>query len=134
MLLIFYSKKLTQKNKTQKELASINNTIENKILHKKKAIDKYFDEIISKEDYDNYIRLINKELENLNSNKQKLELELTADDQEIVFAELSTSLHSILELDKLTPDILHRFIEKIEIKQDGTPRIFYRFPGVLLTH
>ncbi|WP_420490293.1 DUF4368 domain-containing protein [Neobacillus drentensis] len=28
---------------------------------------------------------------------------------------------------ELTPEILHRLIDRIEIKADGSPRIFYRF-------
>ena len=30
-------------------------------------------------------------------------------------------------IDDLTPDIVSRLIDKIEISQDGTPRIYYRF-------
>lgn len=34
---------------------------------------------------------------------------------------------SIIDLKELTSDILNRFIERIEIKPDGTPKIHYRF-------
>jgi len=32
-----------------------------------------------------------------------------------------------IDFQELTPDILHRLIERIEIKADGSPRIIYRF-------
>ncbi|WP_423219460.1 DUF4368 domain-containing protein [Clostridium botulinum] len=34
---------------------------------------------------------------------------------------------SVFDLKELTPYILNRFIEKIEIKSDRTPKIHYRF-------
>ncbi|WP_407648433.1 hypothetical protein [Gottfriedia endophytica] len=37
-------------------------------------------------------------------------------------------------MDTLTPELLHRIIERIEIKADGSARIFYRFsvPSALI--
>ncbi|WP_231392031.1 MULTISPECIES: DUF4368 domain-containing protein [unclassified Paenibacillus] len=36
-------------------------------------------------------------------------------------------MEEFLLFDELTPEILHRLIDRIEIKADGSPRIFYRF-------
>ncbi|MGG1657570.1 DUF4368 domain-containing protein [Geobacillus thermopakistaniensis] len=40
---------------------------------------------------------------------------------------LKQELAQFLNFDELTPEILHRLIDRIEIKADGTPKIFYRF-------
>jgi site-specific DNA recombinase len=40
---------------------------------------------------------------------------------------LKQELTQFLNFDELTPEILHRLIDRIEIKADGTPKIFYRF-------
>ncbi|WP_369973759.1 DUF4368 domain-containing protein [Paenisporosarcina sp. OV554] len=40
---------------------------------------------------------------------------------------IQNQLAQITKLDSLTPELLHRLIERIEIKADGTARIFYRF-------
>ncbi|WP_286161369.1 DUF4368 domain-containing protein [Clostridium sp. KNHs214] len=32
-----------------------------------------------------------------------------------------------MDLKELTPEILNRFLERIEVKSDETPKIFYRF-------
>ncbi len=42
--------------------------------------------------------------------------------------EINNIRDSITSFDELTPEILHRFIKRIEVKEDGSPRIFYRFP------
>jgi hypothetical protein len=36
----------------------------------------------------------------------------------------------------VTPDLLHRLIERLEIKADGSERVFYRFslPSAIILH
>ncbi|WP_422677807.1 DUF4368 domain-containing protein [Bacillus smithii] len=34
---------------------------------------------------------------------------------------------TFLNFDELTPEILHRLINRIDVKEDGTPIIYYRF-------
>lgn len=41
--------------------------------------------------------------------------------------ELDGLKEKIIDLKELTPEVLNRFVERIEIKAYGTPRIFYRF-------
>lgn len=37
-----------------------------------------------------------------------------------------------LQLNELSTEMLHRLVDRIEIKEDGSPRIFYRFSNELL--
>ena len=41
--------------------------------------------------------------------------------------ELDKLKEKIIDLKELTPEVLNRFVERIEVKADGTPKIFYRF-------
>jgi site-specific DNA recombinase len=40
---------------------------------------------------------------------------------------LHKELSKFTKIDTLTPELLHRLIERIEFKADGSARIFYRF-------
>lgn len=44
-----------------------------------------------------------------------------------IFELLRSTLFGIVDFNELNTDMLHRFMEKIEIKADGSPRIHYRF-------
>ncbi|MED3561471.1 DUF4368 domain-containing protein [Bacillus xiapuensis] len=48
-------------------------------------------------------------------------------DNALAINEIKQQLDGFIEIQELTPEILHRFIERIEIKADGGPRFFYRF-------
>ncbi|WLV25325.1 DUF4368 domain-containing protein [Aciduricibacillus chroicocephali] len=40
---------------------------------------------------------------------------------------LKHELLHFLNFDELTPEILHRLINRIDVKEDGTPVVHYRF-------
>jgi site-specific DNA recombinase len=40
---------------------------------------------------------------------------------------LKQELLQFLNFDELTPEMLHRLINRIDVKEDGTPIIHYRF-------
>ncbi|MGM0836546.1 MAG: recombinase family protein [Bacillota bacterium] len=99
---------------------------------KKKALDDYYDEMITKEEYEEYSAMLNEDLKVLIENKALCDRpkDITAKKQS--FEKLKGTLRSIIDFDKLTPEVLHRLIDKIEIKADGSPRIHYRFSNPLL--
>ena len=37
-----------------------------------------------------------------------------------------------IHFNKLTPEMLHRLVDRIEIKEDGSPKIYYRFANDFL--
>lgn len=121
-----------QRVNDEKQIISIDNEVTKLKNRKKKALDDYYDEKIPKEDYDDYTHTINQDINELILKKQELEATFTSQDDQIVFTKLKNSLESFLEFKQLTPEILHRLIDKIEIKADGSPRIFYRFSNPLL--
>jgi site-specific DNA recombinase len=94
---------------------------------KKKTLNLLVDDIISKEEYDEFINDINKQIDDLSLMKQQAESSLQTTDGELAIQELKQSLEAFMDFKELTPEILHRLIDRIEIKADGSPRIFYRF-------
>ena len=95
------------------------------ILQKKrKFINLLADEIITRDDYHESVEAINLELNELI--KQKNELMESENTIEIL-EKLKKELLQFLNFDELTEDMLHRLIDRIEVKADGSPIIYYRF-------
>ena len=115
------------KKKSEKEIKSISKQIESFKSKKKKALGKLIEEIISKDEYDMFTSDINEQMKCLELKRNELEAALRQEQSPSLLKSLEEIKDSVLDLNELTPEILHRFIEKIEIKSDGTPRIHYRF-------
>lgn len=113
-----------QKKKAEKDLNACTKEIETLKLQKSKAIEFLVNEVITKNDYDEYVKDLNVKINKLETVKHQ--------NQSIISQKFDSSIikdltDCVLNLKELTPDILNRFIERIEIKTDGTPKIFYRF-------
>jgi site-specific DNA recombinase len=87
---------------------------------------------ISKEDYDDFIFNINEEIKNISSSIIDIENSLNNYENEIAINELIQQIEALLRFKHLSPEILHRLIDKIGIIADGSPRIYYRFSDHLL--
>jgi site-specific DNA recombinase len=61
--------------------------------------------------------------------EQKNELLSLMESEDVIetMEKLKKELLQFLNFDELTEDILHRLINRIEVKEDGTPIIHYRF-------
>ncbi|WP_256358481.1 DUF4368 domain-containing protein [Bacillus sp. sid0103] len=57
---------------------------------------------------------------------QEQETYLQTKDDETSLYELKKQLEVFVEFKELTPELLHRLIEKIEIKADGKAKVHYR--------
>ena len=107
--------------KYEEELNSLNSKIS-------KSISLLMDGTITKAHYDLFISENSariKYLENKILESKKI-LDKFYDDS--LLQELNKIKDTIISLDELTPETLHRFIKRIEVKEDGSPRIFYRVP------
>lgn len=117
--------KINQQN--TKQTSSIESDIEKLKTRKRKARDKNLDGGMTDEEYSEYVIDINQRLNDLANQKCKLEESLKHNKDTLAFTELKQLLDESLSFKELTPEILHRLIDRIEIKADGSPRIFYRF-------
>ncbi|MGX1984065.1 DUF4368 domain-containing protein [Thermolongibacillus altinsuensis] len=70
---------------------------------------------------------INKQIDDLSLMKKQAESSLQTTNDELAIRELKQSIEAFMDFKELTPEILHRLIDRIEIKADGSPRILYRF-------
>lgn len=115
------------KQSIQKQLEKLDKQLEIIKDRKRKYINMLAEEIITQEEYRDNVEANNIEINELAEKKNDLlavmENEQTAGNIE----KLKQELLQFLNFDELTPEILHRFINCIEVKDDGTPFIHYRF-------
>ncbi|GGB62294.1 hypothetical protein GCM10011409_44360 [Lentibacillus populi] len=94
---------------------------------KMKFINMLVDGKVTQEDYNEGIAANNFEINELISERDTL-LSTIEDQKANDSTEyLKQELIEFLNFEELTPEILHRLISKIEVKEDGTPIIHYRF-------
>ncbi|WP_175987053.1 recombinase family protein [Bacillus sp. Marseille-Q1617] len=116
-----------QKQKDEKKFKDIETEIEKFKKRKKRALDDYYDGNTTKEEYNEYVDVTNKEIEALLLNRQHLLSSVNTKDDTLAFTEIRNRLEEFKDIKELTPNILHRLIERIEITADGNARIHYRF-------
>ncbi len=112
---------------SKKSLETIEAKISKLILRKNNDLSKFIDDYISKDDYDNIIKIINLEISELKTKKLLLENQMSTK----LAHDLSSGMYYFKSIassiNDLTPDVVNRLIDKIEVSEDGTPRIYYRF-------
>ncbi|WP_286230564.1 recombinase family protein [Neobacillus mesonae] len=121
------TKVIQQKKNSEKQIIALEKELDILKQKKKKSLNLFIDEKISKADYDEFVSDMNDTMKSLSSKIEQLKLSLEAKNDEIAINEVKQQLDTFIDFNELTSEILHRFIEKIEIKADGSPRIFYRF-------
>ncbi|WP_338321815.1 DUF4368 domain-containing protein [Clostridium botulinum] len=70
---------------------------------------------------------LNEKISKFEITKYKNESTINQKFDSSIIENLENLKDSVLDLKELTPYILNRFIERIEIKSDGPPKIHYRF-------
>lgn len=116
-----------QKKKLEKELKNYSKELESLTSKKNKALDKFIIDEISKEDYDIFKSSIDLKIKELTEKEQKYKTLIAEKFNTELLNELDKLKEKIIDLKELTPEVLNRFVERIEVKADGTPKIFYRF-------
>jgi chromosome condensin MukBEF ATPase and DNA-binding subunit MukB len=67
------------------------------------------------------------ELKQLLHSKMEIDRKLSNTTNQEQIKKLQNELSQFAKIEVLIPELLHRLVERIEIKADGTARIFYRF-------
>lgn len=115
-----------EKQLIKKEILNYTNNLNSLTLMKNTALDKLLTGVITDSDYQSAIENIDTKSKNFNFkilelNKKLDELNNISKDD---FISIATQLSSIKKLNK---DILNRLIKRIEVKENGDVKIFYRF-------
>ncbi|MGG4038711.1 recombinase family protein [Heyndrickxia ginsengihumi] len=111
----------------QKLLTNILKEIENIKKDKTAALRMKIRGEIQDEEYRLLIEDNGIQLAKLNEEKLKLEQGLLQQKQTIDFTKLIQQIERFVQNPVLDEEMLHKLIERIEIKEDGSPRIHYRF-------
>jgi superoxide dismutase len=127
-----YIKKMERKSKSsksdsQKKTDTINKKIDVLKNRKRRYINLLADGIITHEEYQESIEANNEEITELVEKRNELLTFMESEDVIETIEKLKKELLHFLNFDELTEDILHRLINRIEVKEDGTPIIHYRF-------
>ncbi|CAM3951206.1 recombinase family protein [Alkalicoccus chagannorensis] len=121
-------KAIVQKNQTQ--LLSIDKKVQKQMDLKRNALKKFIGEEISKQDYDDFVDIVQNNLLQLEVDKTEI-LKVMAENQSIT--EISTikkQLNEFLKFNTLTSEMLIRFVHKIEVAENKCIKIHYKFAQV----
>lgn len=111
----------------QKRLAKILKEIENIKKDKTTALRMKIRAEIQDDEYRLLVEDNSDRITKLNEEKKKLEKGLLQQKQTIDFTKLIQQIEQFVQNPILNEEMLHKLIERIEIKEDGSPRIHYRF-------
>lgn len=114
---------LDNKNK----LSSLEIQLSSLLKKKNNALLLLMDNKITQENYNLFINDIDSKIEKLNIEKIKYESFNKEVNVESMLNELKSLRNEIFDLSELTTEILHRFVKRIEIKENGDAIIYYRF-------
>ncbi|GMA58082.1 hypothetical protein GCM10025858_25850 [Alicyclobacillus sacchari] len=120
---------IKSRTKLEKELQSCQAKIDRINNLKRKALSKYLEEEITKAQYDDYIAGQDVEIRKLQVNKGKIEAAMSTVLDSSALESVREIVASALEFKEISREVINRFIEKIEVKEDGTVRLYYRFAG-----
>ncbi|OIJ16541.1 recombinase family protein [Anaerobacillus alkalidiazotrophicus] len=127
-----YLKKLEAQSKKakhslQKQLEKIDKQLDIINGRKRKYINMLAEDIITQEEYRENVEANKIEINELEVWKNNLLTTIESDQTSTNIEQLKQELLKFLNFDELIPEILHRFINKIEVQADGTARFHYRF-------
>jgi Skp family chaperone for outer membrane proteins len=110
-----------------KQLHTIEREIKNIQNQKTKLIQLFAIEVITQDDYRDVINQNEDKMKHLVQTKTDLTQKILNKNNHEQLDKLKKELTRLKTFETLTPKLLLRLIDRIEIKADGTARIFYRF-------
>lgn len=118
-----------ERTKIKKELASFQKRLDKVYSFKKNALESMIDGKISQSDYSFIIAEKEKELQELLHRKVDLESILSETIDDNLFMQVKAEVDKSLSFENLTREVLNRYVDRIEVGEDGTVDIFYKFRG-----
>lgn len=112
---------------SKKKLDTIESKISKLTTRKNNALNKFIDDFINKDDYDNLVESINSKLNELKNEKLLLESTMGTNLNSNLSSGICYFKSIASNINDLTLNVVNRLIDKIEVSEDGTPRIYYRF-------
>lgn len=124
------NKKLERaKKENQRKIDELKMKVNDLKERKTNIIINRMDDLLNEDDYQMAYNVTTKELNRLSTELKNLEENSSHENDETKFKKVLKHIQEIMTFEELTPELLHRLVERIEIKADGSPRIFYKFSG-----
>lgn len=112
----------------QSQILYLEKEIKRKEEYKKKTYQNYMDEIISKEEYVSYVRGFEDEIGNQQERVKYLKEQLSEQSKlASEYDEWGEKFKNYIDIDELTREVILELIEKIEVNEDSSISIFYKF-------
>lgn len=105
----------------------MNNEISKRMKRKSSCINLLADQLITHEEYRENVDANNAEIHELTMKRDELVAAIKNNNEADHFIQLKEELLKFLQFDELTPERLHRLVDRIEVKPDRTLLIHYRF-------
>lgn len=121
------AKSIKSKLQLQKQIDKLTKEIDTLKKRKKNFVNLLADELLTHEEYRENVEATNTEINELVLKKTELASEFEHENVTENLSQLKSELLSFLNFDELTPEMLHRLVTRIEVREDGMPRIHYRF-------
>lgn len=96
-------------------------------IRKSKALTMLIDNDLTRDEYEHFIKENDDKIKELESKILDSKQALDKFCNSSVLDDLTKLKNESINLDELTTELLHRFVSRIEIKENGTARVFYRF-------
>lgn len=116
----------------QKQLDKIEKQVNIIKGQKRKYINMLAEEIITQEEYHEIVGASNIEIKELVERNTDLLTSMASEQTVDNIHQLRQELLKFLNFNELTPETLHRLINRIEVTADGTPVIHYRFSAPMM--
>lgn len=116
--------------KATKQLQAIDKQIQRQMDIKKNALQKFVSDDITKDDYDDLVTDVQNTLQHLETEKSELKKMMDESYSASRLSAIKGQLEKAVTFDTLTTEMLLRFIEKIEVKEDKGIKIYYKFAMV----
>ncbi len=102
--------------------------MERKENYKKKTYRNYMDDLISRDEYISYVREFESEIGNLKDKMENLKKQLEEQDRlGFEYREWMERFKNYIDVDELTREMVLELIERIEVNEDGSISIYYKF-------
>jgi site-specific DNA recombinase len=116
--------------KNESRLETIERQVQKQIELKRNALQKFISEDISKQDYDDYVCMVQEKLQQLELEKVEIKKEMAESHEISKISAIIEQLKGFLQFNKLTSEMLLRFVEKIEVTENKDVKIYYKFAQV----
>lgn len=123
----FKKKSKSTQQRPQEKMEQMKDEINRLMRRKSNYINLLADQLITHEEYRENVDANNAEIHELTMKRDELVAAIKNNNEANHFMQLKEELLKFLQFDELTPEMLHRLVDRIEVKSDRTLVIRYRF-------